>query len=244
MESTTRFDDDEIRRILTRAAERQEQAERALPAAEDGSRSGDHPGLTLAELQSVAQEVGIAPAHVVAAARDVQLRPTAAVERYRIVGIPKATEDHLVVPGTLGDREWEAVVGALREEFRVPGTVSSFGDVREWWSSSMSTAGGVRVRLEPGEDGTEITFRRSNRHISELYTVLGATFGGLGGFAGLMVAINASGPGRMAGPIVLGGLTTLFLVAGRFMAKWSAKRDRSRFRRLLDRIDLMLRRGG
>jgi hypothetical protein len=109
MDSCTRFDDDQIRRILTRAAERQEQADRALPAAEDGSRSGDHPGLTLAELQSVAEEVGIAPAHVQAAARDVQARPTTAVDRYRYIGIPKHTTDHRVVHGQLGDREWEEI---------------------------------------------------------------------------------------------------------------------------------------
>lgn len=244
MDSTTRFDDDQIRRILARAAERQEQADRALPAAEDGSRSGDQPGLSLAELQSVASEVGIAPAHVMAAAKEVRLRPSTEVESFRIVGVPKQTEDHRVVPGVLGDREWEQVVGALREEFRVPGVTSSFGDVREWWSSSLTTAGGVRLRLEPGETGTSISLHRSNRNLSDLYLTLGGTFGGLAAFAGFMVAVTGGGNAVFAGPIVFGTMAAIALGAGRLMSKWSVRKTRERFARLLDRIDLIVRRGG
>lgn len=243
MDSSTRFDDDQIRRILTRAAERQEQADRALPAAEDGSRAGDHPGLTLAELQSVAQEVGIAPAHVQAAARDLKLRPAPSPERYRLIGIPTHTTDHRVVPGHPGDREWEAIVEALREEFRVPGTTSSFGDIREWWSSSVSTAGGIRLRLEPGDDGSAITLRRSNLNLSQTTTALSWTFGGLAAFTALMIAINGGGSAAIAGPMVFGTLGAIVFGIGRFISRWSVRKDRSRFRRLMDRIDLIMRKG-
>ena len=76
MDPSTRFADDAIRRILNRAAARQEQADRALPAADRGSRSGPDLGLTLGQLQEVAGEVG--PKAIVAPIiRSPERRPVA-----------------------------------------------------------------------------------------------------------------------------------------------------------------------
>ncbi len=244
MDSGTRFHDDEIRRILARAAERQEQAERALPAASAGSAAGPEPGLTLAELQEVAQEVGIAPAHVRAAAREVASGTDGPAPRYRLLGIPKDTADHRVVPGRPTDREWERIVQELREEFRVPGVTNSFGDVLEWWSSGVSSVGAVRLRLEPGEQGAHVTLRRSNAQMANLTHALGWTFAGMAGLFGGALALGGLGPKAIVAPLFFGGLSAATVLGGRFLSRWSARRERARFARILDRIDLIVRGGG
>ena len=244
MDPSTRFDDEAIRRILNRAAERQEQAERALPAADRGSRSGPERGLSLAELQDVAGEVGIAPTHVVAAARELQLRAADTPERFRFLGIPKETVERRVVPGVPDDRAWERMVGEVRSEFRGPGVTNSFGEVREWWSSGSSSSGVARLRLEPDEDGSEVMIRRSNRHMSDLVQTLGWTWAGIGGAFGAAMAMGAMAPRAIVAPIMFGGLSIVTFGAGRFFSRIAARRDRKRFGRLLDRIELSARQDG
>jgi hypothetical protein len=241
MDPSTRFDDEAIREILNRAAERQEQAERALPAADRGSRSGPEAGLTLAELQDVAGEVGITPHHVVAAARELRLRAADTSERYPFLGIPKETVGRRIVPGVPDDRAWERMVGEVRTEFRVPGVTNTFGEVREWLSSGSTSSGVSRLRLEPGDETTEVVVRRSNRHMSELTQVLGWTFAGIGGAFGAALALGALGPKAMVAPIMFGGLSLMTFAVGRLGSRIVVRRDQKRFARLLDRIDLIAR---
>ena len=243
MDPATRFDDEAVRRILARAADRQVRSERLLPGSGGGDAESGA-GLTLGELKEVAQQAGIEPAHVQAAARELQWRADGTPDRYRFLGIPKETIDQRVVPGAPDDREWERIVEELREEFRVPGITNAFGDVREWWSSSMSTAGGIRLRLEPGEDGTEVVLRRSNQNLSQLTHVLGWTFGGMGAFFGALVAGGGLGDGGLAAPVMFGTLSLLTFGLGRLLSRHSARRDRSRFAKLLDRIELIARGSG
>lgn len=244
MDPSTRFDDEAIRRILNRAAERQEQAERALPAADRSSHSGPELGLSLVELQEVAQEVGIAPTHVAAAAREVQLRTEDSSERYRVLGIEKETRERRVIPGAPDDRAWESIVGELRAEFRGPGVTNAFGDVREWWSSGTSSSGVTRLRLEPGETGTEVLLRRSNRHMSDLTLALGWTFAGMGGAFGAAILAGAMDPRAIVAPIFLGSVSAITFGAGRLFSKLAARKDRKRFGRLLDRVELIARKSG
>lgn len=244
MDPSTRFDDEAIRRILNRAAARQEQADRALPAADRGSKSGSEVGLTLGQLQEVAGEVGIEPAHVVAAARELQLRAADPAEHYRLLGIPMETVDRRVVPGVPDDKAWERMVNEVRAEFRGPGVTNSFGEIREWWSSGSTSSGVTRLRLEPDEAGTEVMIRRSNRHMFELTATLGWTFAGIGGAFGAAMMLGGLGPRAIVAPIMFGGLSAVTLGAGRFFSRIVARRDRKRFDRLLDRIDLIARQSG
>ena len=241
MDPSTRFDDDAIRRILNRAAERQEQAERALPAADRGSRSGPEAGLTLAELQDVAGEVGITPNHVAAAAREVRLQGADTSDRYAFLGIPKETVGRRIVPGVPDDRAWERMVGEVRTEFRVPGVTNTFGEVREWLSSGSSSSGVARLRLEPSEGTTEVVVRRSNRHLAELTAVLGWTFAGIGGLFGGALALGALDPKAIVAPILFGSVSLMTFGVGRMWSRISARRDQKRFARLLDRIELIAR---
>lgn len=110
-----RFDEQEIGVILQRATEMQSGL----------TPETSKPGVTLAELQRVASEIGIEPAIVERAAQEVQTTPKVAV-------LTNAqTFDH-TIEGEIGDETWEELVIRLREFVGRPGKSTVEGATREW----------------------------------------------------------------------------------------------------------------
>jgi hypothetical protein len=107
-------------------------------------------GFTLAELQSIGGEVGLAPERVAQAAAAVDLRRGAL--RRRELGMPIAVGRTVDLPRAPTDREWEMLVADLRETFGAKGRTGSRGEVREWTNGNLNafvepTATGYRLRL-------------------------------------------------------------------------------------------------
>jgi hypothetical protein len=138
-----RFSDDEVRLLLARAVERQEGVARTALTAKAG--------LTLAELQEIAAEVGVEASHIESAAREVVLR------RERGLPMPLEIDRHAiahvrVLDGAVDDSAWERLVHDRRDTFGVHGSLSTFGAAREWASGDQTADGGsgvaVRIRVE------------------------------------------------------------------------------------------------
>lgn len=192
---TERFTDEEGRRILRRAAERQEAAERAR------LREGET--LTLAELESIAEEVGIDRSYVDAAAREVVIRRDAGPVDVSM-GLPKELVEVRVLPGTVSDRQWEQMVGVLRESFGRSGIVTQFGDVREWSSSSDGRDGmPVHVRLAPTEGGTQLSMSQSTLSVRQVGPIVGGSFGFIAAFLTAFVAVGDFEPAVWSLPILM-----------------------------------------
>jgi hypothetical protein len=107
-------------------------------------------GFTLAELQSIGGEVGLAPERVAQAAAAVDLRR--GTLRRRELGMPVAVGRTVDLPRAPTDREWEMLVADLRETFGAKGRTGSRGDVREWNNGNLNafvepTPTGYRLRL-------------------------------------------------------------------------------------------------
>ncbi len=240
MDPTTRFDEEEIRRILARAADRQHQADRLLPNGT--SPDSDEPSVTLADLQEAAQAAGIDASHVIAAAREVQLRRDAPISEETWFGIPREIAEFRVVPGALSEEQWERVVGEFRSEFNMQGVTNSFGDTREWWSTSNSLQP-IVFRLEANEDGASVTLRRGNRSAIELVGVLGGMFGSM---AVIAAGVTAFGIGSLpvAVPVGVGALAAATLGGGSLLARRASRVLGKRFSSLLDRVELIARRDG
>jgi hypothetical protein len=107
-------------------------------------------GLTLAELQAIGREVGLAPAHIAEAAAAVELRRGAL--RRNDLGMTVSVGRTVDLPRAPTDREWEMLVADLRETFRARGRVGTRGDVREWNNGNLHayvepTLDGYRLRL-------------------------------------------------------------------------------------------------
>ena len=135
-----RFTDDEVRRILSTAAE-QERAP-ALPAER---------GWTLAEVQQMGAEAGL-PSAVVASAALTLDRAYEPAEA-RLLGLPVAVSRAVPLARAMTEEDWERLVARLRQTFAVEGRVRVTGPRREW------RVGNLRVTHEPAGEGAILDLR-------------------------------------------------------------------------------------
>jgi hypothetical protein len=185
------YDDDEVAAIFRAAAEGAEQSEqRALPG-----RSAE--GLTLADLQSIAREVGIAPDAVERAALSLD-RPRAEPVSRRLLGLPIGVGRTIELDRRLTDAEWELLVVELREVFGARGTMRAQGSLREWRNGNLHaylepTPTGSRLRLgtTKGSAGASI-LAGSGALVTSAVVGLQAAANGTLGTAGLALAALAT----------------------------------------------------
>lgn len=135
------YRDDEIAEIFETAAARRDSR---LPARASTE------GLTLAELQAIGGEVGLAPERIAEAAAALDVRRDAL--RRSDFGMPVSVRRTIDLPRAPTDREWEMLVADLRETFDARGRVGSRVEVREWTNGNLHayvepTPAGHRLRL-------------------------------------------------------------------------------------------------
>ena len=135
-----RFSDAEVAQIFERAT-----SGHALQA----TRAGE--GMTLAELQSIGEEVGI-PAEQIARAA-LSLSPSEAKPTQRFLGLTTGVGHTVPLARKLTDEEWERFIVAVRETFNARGTMSSQGSLKQW------SSGNLQVLLEPTDAGHRVRFR-------------------------------------------------------------------------------------
>lgn len=140
-----RYSEDEVAAIFESAADAPEST-RPLSAAS---------GMTLAELQQIGREVGIAPESVARAARLVDQRARPAYRR--VLGLPIGVGRTVELERPLSEAEWERLVVDLRETFDARGHVSAHGSFRQWTNGNLQallepTPTGQRLRLQTVKD--------------------------------------------------------------------------------------------
>lgn len=140
-----RYSDEEVAAIFEKATETPPQALRGADRTE---------GLTLAELQEIGREVGIAPEAVALAARSMNAGKPARSTKF--LGLPLSVERTVELDRTMTDAEWERLVVQLREVFNARGKLSSTGSLRQW------TNGNLQVLLEPVASGDRLRLRTLN----------------------------------------------------------------------------------
>lgn len=137
-----RFTEEEVAEIFARASEKEQATRRQLPASE---------GLTLAEVQDIGREAGLAPELVEHAARAIdQPRPP---QTPTLLGLPLGAARTVRLERRMTDYEWEQLVVDLRETFNARGVVRVDGSLRSW------SNGNLQALVEPDGDGQRVRFR-------------------------------------------------------------------------------------
>lgn len=251
------YSEEEIQAIFRRAAKRQEAS----------GATDSHRGLTLDELKAIGAESGIDPAHVEAAASDIErgipvAEPLSGLEKF--YGEHAAIHAERVLPGAMDDATWAEAVEVLRAIFNTRGQVEEVGAIREWsaftssgfdyqalmkddtWYTmleglnltSNKTRSPVHVEAKPTRDGTRIT-ASYEMPLSRLWEAPGF----LGGFwlAALVMSIvylfASLPPTFLLAPLVF------FLVGGglgayqRYEHQVELRTTRQRIQKALDRIE-------
>ena len=139
MSEDRRYSDDEVAKIFELAAQPESPAPRAVGSDESH-------GLTLAELQSIGREVGIAPEQIATAAMTLDSAGTVAPP-HTDFGMEISVGRAVPLGRAFTDREWAVLVGELRETFRARGKEESIGEARQWFN------GNLQARIEPTATG-------------------------------------------------------------------------------------------
>jgi hypothetical protein len=143
MTDERKYQEEEVKEIFDLAASSRPELGRPSVSNEGG--------VTLSELQEVGAEVGMEPRQIAEAAFLVDTRREV-LPRHTLVGMPISAGRVVDLPRALTDREWDILVGELRETFGARGHVASHGGIREWTNGNLHaflepTATGDRLRL-------------------------------------------------------------------------------------------------
>jgi len=185
-----RYNDAEIAAIFRGATEGPAGPQPEVPRDE---------GLTLADLQAIGREVGIAPDAIVRAAQGLDVRRGAA---RTFLGLPIGVARTVNLNRRLTDAEWERLVVQLREVFDARGSTRTDGSLRQW------TNGNLQVLLEPTDTGHRLRFRTLH---GGARASIGVGFVALGAAAAVAIA---SGLGGAIGDSLSGILLLAAMGAG------------------------------
>jgi hypothetical protein len=189
-----RYSEKEVGLLLRRAT----QMQRAELTA------GDPEGLTLAELQEIAQEAGIDPGMLRQAADEIDSRGVATFGS-RLAGAPMKISLERVIPGEFPPEDLDELISIIQAAMAGQGTASAVGGTLSWASRSEGKMSSQQV-LITSKDGK--TLIRIEEGVGELSAGLfGGIMGGVGGGVGLGIG------GAIAGMLGSVALAVAFPVA-------------------------------
>jgi hypothetical protein len=144
MDSNRRYTEAEVEEILRRATNVSEASDRSLASFE---------GMTLAELQDIAGEVGIDPLQVSRAATALDRREATPSLTRTFMGAKIGVGRTAQFDRRLTQEEWHRLVLDLRDTFDAKGKVREEGSFREW------TNGNLQALLEPTDTGERLRLK-------------------------------------------------------------------------------------
>ncbi len=208
-----RYSDEEIAAILKLAAERQQLAAStdAVPEAGDTGPAG----MTLAEVQGIALQVGIPGDIVAQAASSLDRVGRPAVRRY--LGLPIGVGRTVALQRKLTQAEWEQLVVDLRQTFDARGRVKEEGAFKQW------TNGNLQALVEPTASGQQLRLRTLN---GGSFTLIN---GGLGmiGMGAVFAVANALTLMHGAPAGLFAGVGAIFIALGAVrLPRWARIRQR------------------
>ncbi len=208
--SNRRYADDEVREIFTLAT---------TGPAPDRSLAGDSDGLTLGELQRIAQEAGIEPSRVAQAAATLDARGRPAPVR-RAFGMPVGVSRVVDLPRAPSDQEWEHLVSLFRTTFGTRGEATTTGNFREW------SHGNLHMCVEPTGRGHQLRMGTVKGDAMAL-NAFGLLMGGMSIVMGAAVAVSGQPEKALTVIVMFGGMALAAFGANVFrLPRWARERER------------------
>lgn len=153
MSTERRFNDEETAFILERAAQAESESGEAGTSLTDARHAAPTGGMTIAQLQEIAAEVGLSSHAVAAAARAVERGDLVPTRQMTYAGLPIGVTRTIQLERNVTDSEWERLVVALRETFQARGRTGQEGTLRHW------SNGNLQALLEPTATGYQLRLR-------------------------------------------------------------------------------------
>ncbi len=227
-EHRRRYGDKEVGLILKRAADLQ----REEPASEvEGA------GLSLAELEEIAAEVGIDSRHIGRAATELDAVASHSGSTSRLAGAPLSIELERTIAGELSEDGLEHLIPEIQRAADGPGQPALVGRTLTWQSSTSDDLRTLQVSIASRNGRTRIGIEERYENLA--WTVLGGIVGGFGGGVGfgvgLGVGIGALGSVLFSVAFPAAALGGSYLIARAIYSRMVNKRRRV-LGDLLDRL--------
>jgi transposase-like protein len=219
-DSERRFSDDEAREIIKRALQLQHRK------SEDASSPE---GLSLSELESIAEDVGVSSELVRQAAAEVETGEATA-GRSRFLGATTTPSETVALDRPLGEDELEELLIALPSITGDDGTGNAHRRSLSWSTNSvvsMRTGRSLRITAHGSDSGGVVRIRE------DLGQVAGGVFGGLIGGVGLGAGFGVGfgvGLGALGSP-AFAAIVPIAFVGGSYLLARGIFRAVSRARR-------------
>src|SRR6185369_8918194 len=205
-----RYGEEEVREIFSLAT---------TGDTRDPSLPAESGGLTLDELQRIAEQVGIEPARVAHAAARLDARGTPAPVR-RSFGLPVGVSRVVDLPRAPTDREWERLIAEFRTTFGAQGQATTTGGLREW------SVGSLHISIEPTEHGEQLRLT-TLKEDAMILNGFSALMAGMSVIMGTVVA-TAGQPGKVLPVMGMFGGMALFSFGANLvrLPGWARLRER------------------
>ncbi len=202
------YSEDEVGEIFRAAASERPSEQRPLSPAE---------GFTLAQLQEIGGEVGVAPERIADAARALELGRSA-LPRRSDLGMPVSVGRTVPLPRAPTDREWDVLMSELRETFHARGKDGSRGELRQW------SNGNLHAFVEPTEEGYRLRLGTAKGDAVAVNRL--GIFGVLMAVLLLVGLLASGGAADFAAPLVLALLGGSALAYNSFrLPAWALERE-------------------
>jgi hypothetical protein len=175
------YDEDEVSKLLKRATELQR---------EEPARVASGGGLSLGELEEIAQEAGIDPRHLRRAALELD---TGIMEPSRLVRFLGETPRLAVassVPGELDGDAFEALIPVIQRAMGEHGQPSLVGRTLTWHAEIVGRRGRTRSLQVTVTSRNGETRIQAEEHLHHLARAIFAGSGGVGGVVGMNIGLT------------------------------------------------------
>lgn len=217
------YGEKEISALLKRAAEIQDEKGVTVTT-----------GLSLAEVQQLAAEVGIDPQHIEAALAEMDRREEAP-QKANIWGGPVSYSQERVIEGDVTEEMWESMVAEIRRAFKDTGEVHQWGQSLEWTHSGKS-GDQANVTITPRDGRTKV------RIFANYPTLAAGIYAGIMPL-GLVLGIISAGLLQVAPLFKIFALVSLFsmafVVCRSMLVHFTKKREKS-IKQLVRRLEQII----
>jgi hypothetical protein len=230
-DSDRRYSDDQAREIIKRALQMQHRQ-----ADEEGPREG----ITIADLESIADEVGVSRELMRRAASEVD-SGEADIGKSRFIGAAISPRETFSLPHQVTQDDLGELVVALPSIAGEDGSGNAHRSSLSWSTNSvaaMRTGRSLQVSIRGTSSGTVVRVRE------ELSQVAGGLFGGLIGGVGLGGGFGVGfgvGLGSLGSPLFAVAVPILFITGSYFLARSIFKAVSKSRRRNVQRVAARIR---
>ena len=192
-------------------------------------------GLSLEEIQHIAEEVGLEPDIVASVANEIDIEPEQEEEGFiSSLLIPTKIDIEQIIPGELSEEEWPEIVSMIERKVGKSGASSQIGRMMEWKSDGNHSI--HKFSMIPGDNQTKVIYQSTFTNLVLSWTLPILINVAVWAFIAAMIAFSWSG---IPIGLVITFLTYLAILSG---FKKFIKRKKKSVKSMFSKVNTLVKR--